>query len=212
MVRSCHENPNTSAALTSSQLDVNLPLIKSQTFDNLCTFCTQVLYSAFWVFLFHIYVILLQKSSWGHMESLKHFDLDALDQLFTFAYFAYYSVCTWRLWRLYGSQASHRVQQAHATHVFIWPKLRTLLLRVYSMDHCEGLECSLYNWSEAQLPIGIHWWWTWKILHNWWYVFVLRNESILKFIKAILLALTVGLIKEFIDNFRVHDSWRAESR
>ena len=79
MVRSCHENPNTSAALTSSQLDVNLPLIKSQTVDNLCIFCTQVLYSAFWVFLFHIYVILLQKSSWGHMESLKHFDLDALD-------------------------------------------------------------------------------------------------------------------------------------
>ena len=29
--------------------------------------------------MFHIYVILLQKSLWGHMKSLKHFEFDALD-------------------------------------------------------------------------------------------------------------------------------------
>ena len=177
MVRSCHGNPNTSAASTSSQLDVNLPLIKSQTFDNLCTFCPQVLYSDFWVIYVCNPVAKILVGSHVITETLW---LRCSWQLFTFADFAYYYVCTWRLWRLYRSQASHRVQQAHATHVFIWLKLRRHLLRVYSMDHGEGLECILYNWSEAPLPIGIHWWWTWKILHNWWYVFVLRNESILK--------------------------------
>ena len=40
------KSTNTSAALTSSRLDLNLPL-KSQTFDDLYTFCTQILYSAF---------------------------------------------------------------------------------------------------------------------------------------------------------------------
>ena len=71
MVRSCHENPNTSAALTSSQLDVNLPLLT--TFVHFARrFFIQISES-------FMFVILLQKSSWGHMESLKHFDLDALD-------------------------------------------------------------------------------------------------------------------------------------
>ena len=71
MVRSCHENPNTSAALTSSQLDVNLPLLT--TFVHFARrFFIQISES-------FMFIILLQKSSWGHMESLKHFDLDALD-------------------------------------------------------------------------------------------------------------------------------------
>ena len=84
MVRSCHENPNTSAALTSSQLDVNLPLIKWQKFDNLCAFCTQILYSDFWVIYVCNPAAKILVGSHGISETLW---LRCSWQLFTFADF-----------------------------------------------------------------------------------------------------------------------------